>query len=78
MKYGFMPGCSLASSSPENVQHVIDYLQNLYPDLAIIEACCGKPMKMIGETEKFENHFNNLAEMVKEAEIKSDRSHVVL
>ena len=69
MKYGFMPGCSLASTSPENVQHIINYLQDLYPDLAIIEACCGKPMKMIGETEKFENHFANLAEMVRDAEI---------
>lgn len=69
MKYGFMPGCSLSSTSPENVKHVIQYLRHFYPDLAVIEACCGKPMKMIGETKKYEHHFNSLAQTINDAGI---------
>lgn len=69
MKYGFMAGCSLSSSSPENVARIIDYLKEFYPDLAAIQTCCGKPTRMIGQEELFQKRFGNLTEQVHAAEI---------
>lgn len=69
MKYGFMAGCSLSSTSPQRVADIIDYLKNFYPDLATIQGCCGKPTKMIGQQALFEKRFRSLTEMVAEAEI---------
>lgn len=69
MKYGFMAGCSLSSSNPEGVENAINYLKELYPDLAVIQACCGKPTRMIGQEEKFQERFSKLTDLVQKAEI---------
>lgn len=69
MKYGFMAGCSLSSSSPKQVEQTIGYLKNFYPDLAIIQGCCGKPTRMIGQERLFQERFGQLAQQVHQAEI---------
>lgn len=67
MTYGFMAGCSLSSSKPQRVGDAINYLQQFYPNLAVIQACCGRPTRMIGQEEKFQERFGNLTQMVKGA-----------
>lgn len=69
MSYGFMAGCALSSTSPEQVKQIIAYLKQFYPDLAVIQACCGKPTKMIGEQAAFQRRFGQLTEKVESAEI---------
>ncbi|MCH4170749.1 MAG: (Fe-S)-binding protein [Lactobacillus sp.] len=69
MKYGFMAGCSLSSASPKNVANIIAYLKHYYPDLAVIQACCGKPRRMIGQEAAFQKQFASLTDMVHEAGI---------
>ncbi|WP_159722561.1 (Fe-S)-binding protein [Enterococcus sp. CSURQ0835] len=69
MRYGFMAGCSLSSTSPERVGQVIADLKKIYPELAVIQACCGKPTKMIGEQAAFKRRFGQLTDKVEAAEI---------
>ncbi|MBM7711576.1 (Fe-S)-binding protein [Enterococcus xiangfangensis] len=69
MKYGFMAGCSLSSSSPKQVAQIIEYLQGYYPDLAVIQGCCGKPTRLIGQEQLFQERFSHLTDQVHQAEI---------
>lgn len=69
MKYGFMAGCSLSSSNPQQVGQIIEYLKKYYPDLAVIQGCCGKPTRMIGQEQLFQERFSKLTEQVQQAEI---------
>lgn len=69
MKYGFMAGCALSSSSPKQVALIIDYLKAYYPDLAVIQGCCGKPTRMIGQEQLFQERFGQLTDQVHQAEI---------
>ena len=58
----FMPGCSLASYNPYNVEHTVKYLKSKFPDLSVIQKCCGKPTKAIGQAEMFNERFASLVE----------------
>lgn len=69
MTYGFMAGCALSSSSPKQVARMIDYLKDYYPDLAVIQGCCGKPTRMIGQEQLFQERFCRLTEQVHHAGI---------
>lgn len=64
MTYGFMAGCSLSSASPKRISQLSVYLKNYYPDLVLIQACCGKPTKDIGDEPKFKQRFQQLTETV--------------
>lgn len=66
---GFMPGCSLPSYSPENVASTIEYLRNHYPDLSVIQKCCGKPTKSLGQIEAFAKRYESLAKDIQNCEI---------
>ncbi|MDU6577839.1 MAG: (Fe-S)-binding protein, partial [Enterococcus raffinosus] len=46
-----------------------DYLKGFYPDLAVIQGCCGKPTRMIGQEQLFQERFGQLTEQVCQAEI---------
>ncbi len=59
-KMGFMPGCSLPSYSPEGVRKTMEYLKELYPDLAGVQKCCGKGTKALGQEDKFHERFDGL------------------
>ncbi|MGG5369153.1 heterodisulfide reductase-related iron-sulfur binding cluster [Enterococcus sp. AZ196] len=69
MKYGFMAGCALSSSNPKQIGLIIEYLKKYYPDLAIIQGCCGKPTRMIGQEQLFQKRFSRLTEQVQLANI---------
>lgn len=69
MKYGFMAGCALSSSNPQQVGEIIAYLKKYYPDLAVIQGCCGKPTRMIGDEKLFQARFQTLTDQVNQAGI---------
>ncbi|MBS3994501.1 MAG: (Fe-S)-binding protein [Alkaliphilus sp.] len=66
---GFMPGCSLPSYSPKNVELTVQYLKKHYPELSGIQKCCGKPTKALGQVELFEERFGSLVQDIKDCEI---------
>lgn len=66
---GFMPGCSLPSYSPINVEKTVKYLKGFYGDLSGIQKCCGKPTKALGQAEKFEERFGSLVKDIKDCEV---------
>ena len=65
----FLPGCALPSYNPKNVELMIKHLQTVYPDLSVVQKCCGKPTKAIGQAEKFQERFENLIDDIKSCEI---------
>ncbi|MZQ75956.1 MAG: (Fe-S)-binding protein [Peptoclostridium sp.] len=62
----FIPGCSLASYSPELVMSAHAYLQDKIGDVGLILQCCGKPTNSIGDTDKFIEYYSRLEKMVEE------------
>ena len=64
----FMPGCALASYNPAVVNGVIRHLKNVYPDISIVQKCCGKPTSAIGQDELFHQRFDGLVEDIKYCE----------
>lgn len=58
--YGFMPGCSLPSYSPEAVVKTVEWLGTQFPKFATVLKCCGKPTKSIGQHDLFEKRFHEL------------------
>jgi len=66
----FLPGCALSSYSPENVSKTIEYLKTKYPDLSVIQKCCGKPTKAIGQEQLFTERFEGLVEDIKYCQAK--------
>ncbi len=59
-RIGFMAGCSLSSYSPVLVEKTVKHLQSLYPDLSVVQKCCGSPTLSLGEKDKFTEYFNTL------------------
>lgn len=57
----FLGGCALASYSPKLVLKIAEYLKSVYPDLSVVQKCCGKPTKAIGQDDKFHERFDGLA-----------------
>lgn len=68
-RMGFMPGCSLPSYSPKNVAATIKYLRGHFPELSVIQKCCGKPTKALGQTEAFDERYSSLVEDIKDCDI---------
>lgn len=56
----FIPGCSLASYSPELVGKTLKYLQERLPGTGAILKCCGKPTLSLGQEEKFYERYSEL------------------
>lgn len=69
MKYGFMAGCALSSSNPKQLLLLIEYLKSFYPNLAVLQGCCGKPTRMIGQEELFQERFDQMTKQVHHLEI---------
>ena len=61
----FLPGCALPSYSPENVALTIKFLKEKFPDLSVIQKCCGKPTKAVGQADLFKERFGGLVEDIK-------------
>lgn len=66
---GFMAGCALSSYSPIGVKKSIEYLKTAYPNISVIQKCCGKPTKAIGQRDKFEERYNLLLDDIKYCEL---------
>lgn len=58
--YGFMPGCSLPSYSPEATTKTIEYLNSVFPEFSAVQKCCGKPTKAVGQYDLFKKRFADL------------------
>lgn len=56
----FMPGCALSSYSPSLVQSIIAHLQEKRPGINVLMQCCGKPMRVVGDMERFEGFYGLL------------------
>jgi len=69
IRHGFMPGCSLPSYSPENIEKTITYLQQVYPELSVVQKCCGKPTKALGQVELLKTRFASLVRDIKDCEV---------
>ncbi|MCC5911191.1 MAG: (Fe-S)-binding protein [Clostridiaceae bacterium] len=59
-RYGFMPGCSLPSYSPEAVTKTTAYLNSVFPQFSAVQKCCGKPTKAVGQYDLFKERFADL------------------
>lgn len=59
-KRAFLAGCSLSSSSPEEVQKTLQWLQRKLPGTGAVQKCCGLPTKNMGQEELFEKRFASL------------------
>jgi len=64
----FLPGCALPSYSPENVSNATKYLISKYPDLSVVQKCCGKPTSAVGQAALFNERFAGLVEDIKYCE----------
>jgi len=64
----FLPGCALPSYNPKNVEATVKHLKSVYPDLSVIQKCCGKPTQAVGQAELFEQRFASLARDIKHCE----------
>ncbi len=56
----FMPGCALSSYSPTLVKSIIQHLQEKLPGINVLMQCCGKPMRVVGDMERFERYYGLL------------------
>ncbi|MCL1994329.1 MAG: (Fe-S)-binding protein [Spirochaetes bacterium] len=64
----FLPGCALPSYNPKNVEAVVKHLRNIYPDLSVVQKCCGKPTQAVGQAALFEERFQSLVDDIKYCE----------
>ncbi len=62
----FIGGCALSSYNPDLVLKTIEHLKTVYPDLSVIQKCCGKPTKAVGQEEKFHERFDGLTRDLEE------------
>ncbi len=66
----FIPGCSLASYSPDIVMKIYEYLKENIKDLGILLRCCAAPSKIIKDEVNFEKYYATLEEELKVHNIK--------
>ena len=64
----FLPGCALSSYTPEAVAATVRHLKNIFPDLSVVQKCCGKPTKAVGQAELFAQRFADLVRDIKDCE----------
>jgi Fe-S oxidoreductase len=68
--YGFMPGCSLSSYSPLALSKTVEYLKLVLPRLSALQKCCGKPTKLMGQVDLFDERFQGLRDDMEEVDIE--------
>ncbi|WP_207706855.1 (Fe-S)-binding protein [Alkaliphilus pronyensis] len=68
-RYGFMPGCSLPSYSPEAVTKTTAYLNEVFPNFSAVQKCCGKPTKAVGQYDLFKERFADLQKDMDDVDI---------
>lgn len=69
IKYLFYPGCSLSSYSPQHVEKIFRYLNERFDgEVGALLTCCGKPLKAMGEEERFQERLKGSLNKFKELE----------
>lgn len=71
IKYLFYPGCSLSSYNSEYVEKVAKYLNlKLDGEVGTLLTCCGKPLKAMGEEERFLEKIKGSLDKFDEMEVE--------
>lgn len=70
IRYGYMPGCSLPSYNPDASTKTIEYLNEVLPKFSVVQKCCGKPTKLIGQYDLFKERFAGLCKDIHDVEIE--------
>lgn len=71
VKYLFYPGCSLSSYSPQYVEKIFKYLSERFNgEVGVFLTCCGKPLRDMGEEEKFQKRLKSSLDKFKELEVE--------
>ncbi len=65
----FISGCALSSYSPELVIKTVEHLKSIFPDISVIQKCCGKPTKSLGQEELFNERFLGLLNDLKACDV---------
>lgn len=68
-----LPGCSLASIDGGIIQSIKSYLEKVMGKTEVYIDCCGKPSKVVGDTELFDKTYNKYISSIK----KSGAKHIV-
>ncbi len=66
---GFFPGCSLCEYHQELALRVYRYLQELFPDIALVTLCCAEPSRALGE-KTYRHYRRRLQQQLSAAGIK--------
>lgn len=66
----FLPGCSLASYSPQLIENTFEYLRDNIKDISLAMKCCAKPTEAMGDSEKFRAYYSDLERLFEEDNIK--------
>ncbi|WP_426709604.1 FAD-dependent oxidoreductase [Cetobacterium sp. SF1] len=69
-KYILIPGCTVPASFPELVEKTYNHMKETLGEenVGIILQCCGKPTKIIGETELFEERYSRVQKEIEAME----------
>lgn len=65
----FLGGCALSSYRPEVVLQLVTHLKTVYPDLSVIQKCCGKPTKALGQEALFQERKSSLMDDLSSCDI---------
>jgi len=60
-----LPGCAWPSYNPKSVGSTLEYLLKKFPDLSVVQKCCGKPTQALGQEDMFEERFATLVKDIK-------------
>ncbi len=66
----FISGCALSSYNPDLVVKTVEHLKNIFPDISIIQKCCGKPTKALGQEDLFHERFEGLLADLRACEVE--------
>ncbi len=60
----FFVGCALPSVGGDNAVAVYNELRKHYPGTGVVQLCCGAPVELIGDEERFHQNKTRLLEMM--------------
>ncbi|SHK13376.1 (Fe-S)-binding protein [Tepidibacter formicigenes] len=65
----FIPGCSLASYSPDIVIKTYEYLKKNLPGTGMILKCCASPSKLAGNKDDFKKYYSQLEDEIEKMNV---------
>ena len=64
----FFPGCAITSYNPEYALKTTEYLKEVFPELSVVQKCCGAPTKFMGLKNLYEEHVAGIVKDIKDCE----------